>query len=185
MGSKSGKYILNFRKMCQNIVSSKPVKTCQKTQPIEILQGFDTLWMFGGWNTRYKLEYNKVNSTKETCKVGYQASKTASTLVSHKLTRPRPLLTMRPFFKGQNNQKFCLSFCHSLVSHLTSLFCTIYCIEFWFFVWYSIPQTFTVYQTLAISLLAMFFGEFLGFLGLNSTFFQLGGQFQVGQDCFN
>ena len=36
-------------------------------------------------------------------------------------------------FKGQNNQKLCLSFCHSLVSHLTSFFCTIYCIEIWSF----------------------------------------------------
>ena len=70
---------------------------------------------------------------------------------------------MRPFFKGQNNQKLCLSFCHSLVSHLTSFFCTIYCIEFQIFGGYTIPQTFTVYQTLAISLLAMFFAKFWGF----------------------
>ena len=54
-----------------------------------------------------------------------------------------------------------------------------------FFVRYSIPQTFAVYQTLAISLLAMVFGEFLGFLGLNSILCQLGGQFQLGQDFFN
>ena len=42
--------------------------------------------------------------------------------------RPRLPLTMRPFFKGQNNQKLCLSFCHSLVSQLTSFFCTIFCV---------------------------------------------------------
>ena len=35
-------------------------------------------------------------------------------------------LTLRPFFKGQHNQKLCLSFCHSLLSHPTSFFCTIY-----------------------------------------------------------
>ena len=72
-------------------------------------------------------------------------------------------------FKGKNNQKLCLSFCHSLVSHLTSFFCTIYCIEFQFFISYSIPQTFTVYQTLAICLLAIFFGKF--FTGLPLTIF--------------
>ena len=49
--------------------------------------------------------------------------------------RPGLPLTTRPFFKGQNNQKLCLSFCHSLVSHLTSFFCTIYCVEFQFFYW--------------------------------------------------
>ena len=48
------------------------------------------------------------------------------------------------------------------------------------------PQTFTVYQTLAISLLAMLFGEFLSFFGHNSTFARWGtvsynpGQFQIG-----
>ena len=50
------------------------------------------------------------------------------------------------------------------------------------FVGYSIPQTFTVYQTLAISQLAVFFGKFLGFLGLNSILCQLEGQFQIDQD---
>ena len=43
-GSKSGKYLLNFMKICPNIVSSKPEKkTAKKKRPIEILQGFDTL----------------------------------------------------------------------------------------------------------------------------------------------
>ena len=51
----------------------------------------------------------------------------------YKHTDPDCPLTTRPFFKGQNNQKLCLSFCHSLVSHHTSFFCTIYCIKFWFF----------------------------------------------------
>ena len=46
------------------------------------------------------------------------------------------------------------------------------------FVDYSIPQTFTVYQALAISLLAMVFGEFLGFLGLNSILCWLGYSFK-------
>ena len=82
--------------------------------------------------------------------------------------------TMRPFFKGQNNQKLCLSFHHSLGSHLTNFFCTIYCIIFHFFIEYSFPQTFSVYQTIAISLLTMFFTKFLAFLGLNSTFYQWG-----------
>ena len=75
--------------------------------------------------------------------------------------------TTRPFFWGQNNQKLCLSFCHSLVSHLTSFFCTIYFIEFWFFVRYSIPQRFTVYQTLAASLLAIVFWQVFYWLAAN------------------
>ena len=106
----------------------------------------------------------------------------------YKHTDPDCPLTMKPFSKGQNNQKLCLSFGHSLVSNHTSFFCTIYCIKFcfvFFFVSYSFPQTFTVYQNLAISLLAMFFGEFFGFFGKNSIFCQLGGQFQIDQDCFN
>ena len=65
-------------------------------------------------------------------------------------------------------------FCYSLVYKLANFFCTIYCIICHFFIGYSIPQTFTVYQTLAISLLAMFFGKFLGFLGLNSILCWLG-----------
>ena len=36
--------------------------------------------------------------------------------------------TQRPFLKGQNNQKLCLSFCHSLVSQLTSFFCPFHCV---------------------------------------------------------
>ena len=47
------------------------------------------------------------------------------------------------------------------------------------FIEYSIPQRFTVYQTLVISLLAMFFVRFLSLFGHNSTFCQLGGQFYV------
>ena len=39
----------------------------------------------------------------------------------------------KALFKGQNNQKLCLSCCHSLVFHLKSFFCTIYFIEFQFF----------------------------------------------------
>ena len=50
------------------------------------------------------------------------------------------------------------------------------------FIEYSFPQTFTVYQTLAISLLAMFFGEFLSLFGHNSTFCWEGGQFYADQD---
>ena len=77
---------------------------------------------------------------------------------------------LKALFKYQNNQNLCLSFCHSLVSHPTGFFCTIYCIEFqFFFVSYSFPQTFTVYQTLALSLLAIFFGKF--FTGLLLTIF--------------
>ena len=53
-----------------------------------------------------------------------------------------------------------------------------------FIVGYSIPQTFTVYQTLQY-LCWPCFGKFLGFLGLNSILCWLGGQFQIGQDCFN
>ena len=44
-----------------------------------------------------------------------------------------------------------------------------------FYAVYSIPQTFTVYQTLAIFLLAIFFGEILAFLDVNNTFLPAGG----------
>ena len=49
---------------------------------------------------------------------------------------------------------------------------------------YSIPQIFTVYQTLAVFLLAIFSGEFffVAFLGVNSTFCQMEGQFYFDQD---
>ena len=50
------------------------------------------------------------------------------------------------------------------------------------FIKYSIPQTFTVYQTLAISLLAVFFGQVFEIFGHNSTFCQVGRQFYIGQD---
>ena len=86
-----------------------------------------------------------------------QRRKTASILASDKLTRPGPLPTSRPFIKGQNNPKLCLSFCHSLVSHPKvsfGLFTVLNSV--FFFVGYSFLQTFTVYQTLAISLLAIF-----------------------------
>ena len=75
--------------------------------------------------------------------------------------RPRLPLTMRSFYKGQNNQKLCLSFCHSLVSQLTSFFCTIYCIICQVIYQVFHPQTFTVYQTLAISLWPCFLSSFL------------------------
>ena len=51
-----------------------------------------------------------------------------------------------------------------------------------FYAIYSIPQSFTVYQTLAISLLAIFFGEILASLGVDSTLCWLGGQFYTDQD---
>ena len=54
-----------------------------------------------------------------------------------------------------------------------------------FFASYSIPQTFTVYQTLAISLLAVFLGKCLGFFGSKHYYLPGEGQFQIGQDCFN
>ena len=47
------------------------------------------------------------------------------------------------------------------------------------FIEYSIPQTFTVYQTLAISLLAMFFVKFSSLFGHNSTFCWVGEQFYI------
>ena len=40
-----------------------------------------------------------------------------------------------------------------------------------YFVNSSIPQTFTVYQTLAISLLAVFFAKFLGFFLVKTVLF--------------
>ena len=52
---------------------------------------------------------------------------------------------------------------------LTSLFCTIYFIVFQFFCQLFHPQTFTMYQTLVISLFAMFFGKL--FTGLLLTLF--------------
>ena len=55
-------------------------------------------------------------------------------------TRPRPHPDHEAIFKGQNNQKLCLSFCHSLVSKLTSFFCTIFCIFIRLFIKYSIPK---------------------------------------------
>ena len=79
-----------------------------------------------------------------------------------------PPTTMRPFFKGQNNQKLCLSVIlwYPTVQVSFVLFTLLYSS---FFVGYSIPQTFTMYQILAISLLAMFFGKL--FTGLLLTIF--------------
>ena len=95
-------------------------------------------------------------------------SKATSTLAPTQ-TKPRLLPDHKALFKGQNNQKLCLFFCHSLVSQLTSFFCTIDCIFIGLFIKYSFPQTFTVYQNIAISLLAVFFGEL--FTGLLLTIF--------------
>ena len=70
--------------------------------------------------------------------------------------------------------------------HPTSFFCTIYCIEFWIFVSYSILKTFTVYQTLAISPLVIFWASFWVFFVLNSILYWGGtvsnrpGLFQLG-----
>ena len=71
---------------------------------------------------------------------------------------------------------------------------------------YSILQTFTVYQNIAIlparthdwspdraidsvftiSMITIFFTElFTEFSSHNHIFYHLGGQFQIGQDCFN
>ena len=70
--------------------------------------------------------------------------------------------TMRPFIRGQNNQKFCLFFCHSLVSLLTSFFCTISCILFQFFLSSILsPKHTQCIKPLQIFLLARFFGKFL------------------------
>ena len=88
----------------------------------------------------------------------------------YKHTDPDCPLTMRPFSRAKIIKRLYLSFCHSLVSHLTTFFCTIYFIELWFFLsGISSHQTFTAYQTLAISLLAMFFGKF--FTGLPLSIF--------------
>ena len=79
---------------------------------------------------------------------------------------------MRPFFKEKNNKKLCLSVIFGIPPCKFLLYYLLYWISV--FVRYSIPQTFTVYQTLALYLLAMCFGEFLGFLGLNSILCWLG-----------
>ena len=46
------------------------------------------------------------------------------------------------------------------------------------------PNIHSVLNPCSISV-GHFFGEFLGFLALNHILCQLGGQFQIGQDCFN
>ena len=100
------------------------------------------------------------------------------------LIDPDHPLTPRPFVKGQSNQKLCLSFCHSLLSHPTTFFCTIYCIEFWFFCQLFLPPNIhSVCQTLAISVLAMFFGCFWSkqyFLPAWGTVSNRPGLFQLG-----
>ena len=95
-----------------------------------------------------------------------------------KINKTLTALTMRPFFKGQNNQKLHLSFCHSLVSYPTSSFILFTVLDSGFFCWVIHPQTFTVYQTLAISLLAVFFGEFFGFLVKTLLFAGWGDSFK-------
>ena len=103
----------------------------------------------------------------------------------YKQTDPDFLLTMGPFLRAIIIKNYVYLFVILWYPTLQVSFIVFTVLYSSFFVNYSIPQTFTVYQTLAVSLLAMFFGKFLGFLGLNSTFFQLGGQFQIGQDCFS
>ena len=113
-----------------------------------------------------------------------QRRKTASTLASHRLIRAGLRPDFEALFKGQNNQKLCLSLCHFLVPFPSRFFWTIFCIEFWFLVGYSFPQAFTVYQTLAISLLAIFLVNFwvfwLYFMPAVGTVSMRPGLFQLG-----
>ena len=122
---------------------------------------------------------------REVAKTVGQARKTTSTLVSHKLTRPGLPSDLKAL-KSQNNQKLCLSFCYSLVSFLTSFFYTIFCIEFQFFLSGDpSPKHVQCIKLLQYLCWPCFFGKFLGFLDLNSILYQLGGQFQIDQDCLN
>ena len=86
--------------------------------------------------------------------------------------------TIRPFFKGQNNQKLCLFFCHSLVCQII-LFYIIYCTFDQVFDQAFHPQTFTVYQDIVISLTIKFLAEFLSFSGHNSIIDHTGGLFYI------
>ena len=94
-----------------------------------------------------------------------------------RLLKPPP--TTRPFFKGQKSKVWSifLSFVGIPDLNICSVLFTLLLFEF--LIKHSIPQTFTLYQDIAISLTTEFLAEFLTFSGHNSINYHAGLLFYI------
>ena len=97
---------------------------------------------------------------REAGKTVAQGSKIASTLVFHKLTRPGLPPTKRPFLRAKIIKNYVYLSVMLWYRTLQVSFVLFTVLNSSFFVGYSLPNTFTVYQTIAISLLAVFLATF-------------------------